>query len=193
MACSTTISSIEVLVAADLGRRWDWTNEEKIRIVEESLQGFRQGSAAARRYGLSRSLLTRWRREHRSGLLSGPSRQAFVALAISPPEPPPCTVSARPMAGVAVQITVELVNGRLLTIPATLDLDVLPVFCQSWTHHDRVSGRSEGVDRGRCDGHALRHEQLGAEDTGRAWPRSSWRRGVLLLRSQGRSDQGPVA
>lgn len=50
MSCSTIISPIEVLVADDLGRRRDWTNEEKIRIVEESLQGFRQGSAAARRY-----------------------------------------------------------------------------------------------------------------------------------------------
>jgi transposase len=123
MSCSTIISPIEVLVADDLGRRRDWTNEEKIRIVEESLQGFRQGSAAARRYGLSRSLLTRWRREYRSGLLSGPSRQAFVALAISPPEPPPCAV--RPIDAVAVQITVDLVNGRRLTIPTTLDPDVL--------------------------------------------------------------------
>ncbi|WP_311043654.1 hypothetical protein [Rhizobium lentis] len=33
------------------------------------MHGFRQGSPAARRYGLSRSLLTRWSREYRSGLL----------------------------------------------------------------------------------------------------------------------------
>ncbi len=70
MSCATIISSIEFFSADDLGRRRDWSDEEKVRIVEESLQGFRQGSATARRYGLSRSLLTRWRREYRSGLLN---------------------------------------------------------------------------------------------------------------------------
>lgn len=125
MSCTTVISPIEVLAADDLGRRQDWKDEEKIRIVEESLQGFRQGCAAARRYGLSRSLLTRWRREYRSWLLSGPSRQVFVPLATSPPEAPPCDMAARPVSGGGIQITVDLVNGRRLTIPTTLDPDIL--------------------------------------------------------------------
>jgi transposase len=85
MSCATIISPIEVLSADDLGRRRDWSDEEKIRIVEESLQGFRQGSATARRYGLSRSLLTRWRGEYRSGLLSISATTGFVPLSISPP------------------------------------------------------------------------------------------------------------
>jgi len=63
MSCATVVSQIEVLPADDLGRRRHWTDEEKIRIVEESLRGYRQGSATARRYGLSRSLLTTWRFE----------------------------------------------------------------------------------------------------------------------------------
>ena len=88
MSCATVISPIEVLPAVDLGRRRDWTDEEKIRIVEESLQGYRQGSATARRYGLSRSLLTTWRREYRSGVLGGTAAHGFVPLAISPPESP---------------------------------------------------------------------------------------------------------
>nr|WP_321186328.1 transposase [Rhizobium sp. SJZ105] len=50
MSSSTIISPVEVLAADDLGRRRDWTNEEKIRIVEESLEGSRRGSAAARHY-----------------------------------------------------------------------------------------------------------------------------------------------
>jgi transposase len=78
------ISPIEVFSADDLGRRRDWSDEEKVRIVEESLQGFRQGSVTARRY-LSRSLLTRWRREYRSGLLTGSASPSFVPLAIPPP------------------------------------------------------------------------------------------------------------
>ncbi|MGO7733164.1 IS66-like element accessory protein TnpA [Rhizobium leguminosarum] len=78
----------EVLSADDLGRRRDWSDEEKVRIVEESLQGFRQGSVTARRYGLSRSLLTRWRREYRSGLLSVSASAGFLPLTVTPPAAP---------------------------------------------------------------------------------------------------------
>lgn len=125
MSCATVISPVEILPADDLGRRRDWTDEEKIQIVEESLRGFRQGSATARRYGLSRSLLTRWRREYRSGLLGGSLRQAFVPLALSPPEAPPREATAKPVSGGDVQITIDLVNGRRLTIPTALDPDIL--------------------------------------------------------------------
>lgn len=125
MSCATVISPIEVLSGDDFGRRRDWTDEEKIRIVEESLRGFRQGSATARRYGLSRSLLTRWRREYRSGLLSSSSQQAFVPLALSAPEASPCDGTPRPVSGGDVQIRVDLVNGRRLTIPTTLDPGIL--------------------------------------------------------------------
>jgi len=85
MSCVTIISPIEVLSSDDLGHRRDWSDAEKVRIAEESLQGFRQGSVTARRYGLSRSLLTRWRREYRSGLLSVSASTSFVPLSISPP------------------------------------------------------------------------------------------------------------
>jgi transposase len=43
-----------------LGRRW--SEDEKLKIVLESLQAPRQVAATARRYGVSRSLLLRWRR-----------------------------------------------------------------------------------------------------------------------------------
>ena len=39
------------------GRRQRWTEDEKLRIVAESLSGARQGSSTARRHGISRSLL----------------------------------------------------------------------------------------------------------------------------------------
>jgi transposase len=39
-----------------------WSEEEKLKIVLESLQAPRQVAATARRYGVSRSLLLRWRR-----------------------------------------------------------------------------------------------------------------------------------
>ena len=50
-------SRIEVLSVVDKGRRRDWTDAEKVRIVEESLRGFRQCAATARRYEISRALL----------------------------------------------------------------------------------------------------------------------------------------
>ena len=124
MSCATVISPIEVLPGDHFGRRRDWSDEEKVRIVEESLQDFRQGSVTARRYGLSRSLLTRWRREYRSGLLNVSAATSFVPLSISPPStsfemaPPP-----RPEDDMTIEIS--LPNGRRLTIPTSLDPTIL--------------------------------------------------------------------
>lgn len=125
MSCATIISPIEVLSADDLGRRREWSDEEKVRIVEESLQGFRQGSATARRYGLSRSLLTTWRREYRSGLLSVSASHAFVPLSISPPAAASCEMTALPQSKDDKTIEIDLPNGRRLTIPASLDTAIL--------------------------------------------------------------------
>jgi transposase len=124
MSCATVISPIEVLSADDLGRRRDWSEEEKVRIVEESLQGYRQGSATARRYGLSRSLLTTWRREYRSGLLSVSASTGFVPLSLSPAAASPeMTAPLRSDGDKTIEI--GLPNGRRLTIPASLDPTIL--------------------------------------------------------------------
>jgi transposase-like protein len=53
---------IEILSAEDVPRRRHWSDAEKIRLVEESYLGHRQVSATARRHGISRGLLTVWRR-----------------------------------------------------------------------------------------------------------------------------------
>lgn len=58
MACASFVSPIEIFAADEVGRRRHWSDEDKIRIVEESLRSYRQGSATARRYGISRSLLS---------------------------------------------------------------------------------------------------------------------------------------
>ena len=65
MSYSTHSPSIEIFTAGEVGRRRHWSDEDKLRIVEESYRGVRQGSATARRYGISRSLLSIWRREFR--------------------------------------------------------------------------------------------------------------------------------
>jgi transposase len=55
---SRQIGRLEVV---ETGRRRRWSEDEKLRIVLESLQAPRQVTATARRYGISRSLLLRWR------------------------------------------------------------------------------------------------------------------------------------
>jgi transposase len=124
MSCATLISPIELLSVDDVGRRRDWSDEEKVRIVEESLQGFRQGSVTARRYGLSRSLLTRWRREYRSGLLHVSASTDFVPLSISPPPAASLEMGPRRPEDDRM-IEIGLPNGRRLTIPASLDPTIL--------------------------------------------------------------------
>lgn len=125
MSYATTNSHIEILGSEDLGRRREWTDEEKIRIVEESLRGHRQGSATARRYGLSRSLLSIWRRDYRRGELGGTAGHAFMPLTISAPEAAPVEASMLPGSGHEVRIEIALPNGRRLTVPATLDPGIL--------------------------------------------------------------------
>ena len=124
MACAKVISDFEVLSAGDAGRRRDWTDDEKIRIVEESLLGHRQGSATARRVGISRSLLTRWRAEYRAGRLSriGPT---FTAVTVAPDAAPVvgCEGPSPPVAAPTTESTIEIVlrNGRRMAVPVSID------------------------------------------------------------------------
>lgn len=55
----------ERLEVVETGRRRRWSEDEKLEIVLESLQAPRQVAATARRYGISRSLLLRWRQSFR--------------------------------------------------------------------------------------------------------------------------------
>ena len=59
---SAQVSRLEVV---ETGRRRLWSEDEKLRIVAESLSGPRLVSATARRYGISPGLLYTWRRAFR--------------------------------------------------------------------------------------------------------------------------------
>lgn len=125
MACAKVISEFEVLSVDDTARRRGWTDEDKVRIVEESLWGHRQGSATARRHGLSRSLLTRWRGEYRAGLLGAVGTAVFAPVAVTPEVRPVPQVGG--LLGVSPEMTLEiaLTNGRRVTVPAGIDPSVL--------------------------------------------------------------------
>jgi transposase-like protein len=119
MLCAKVFSDFELLAVEDAGRRRAWTDEDKVRIVEESLRGHRQGSATARRHGISRSLLTRWRSEYRAGLV-GRVRPMFTPVdvtadAVSAPR------LVSPDTSGAATIEIVLSNGRRVIVPSSVD------------------------------------------------------------------------
>lgn len=118
---------IEVFSAADVPRRRHWDDADKIRIVEESFLGYRQASATARRHGVSRSLLTIWRRQYRAGELGVDSPPSFIPLAVSPMAPAavPATAREAPHDTPDVQLEIVLRNGRRLLVPSSVDPEVL--------------------------------------------------------------------
>lgn len=124
MACAKVVSEFEVLSVEDAARRRAWTDEDKVRVVAESLRGHRQGSATARRHGLSRSLLTRWRAEYRAGLL-GSGMLMFAPLAVTPKVSAAPPVAASLGASPELKIEIALANGRRVTVPAGIDPAVL--------------------------------------------------------------------
>ena len=79
---SRLVSRLEVV---DMGRRRRWSDDEKLRIVVESLSGSRLVSSTARRHGISRSLLTTWRRQFRvEPRTDGEAGSEFVPAVVAP-------------------------------------------------------------------------------------------------------------
>ncbi|WP_206607960.1 IS66-like element accessory protein TnpA [Ferruginivarius sediminum] len=105
----------------DTGRRRRWSDAEKLRIVEESYAGHRQASATARRHGISTSLLYRWRRNARAGLLGQAGRApAFVQATVLET---PAVAQRRDNA--AGRMEIHLANGRRITVGPDVDADAL--------------------------------------------------------------------
>ncbi len=111
---------IEVLSAADGERRRYWSDDDKLRIVEESFIGHRQAAATARRHGICRSLLTTWRRQYRNGEL-GFSRPVSFAPVTVAKAPAPQTNSVDPCPPPDCQVEIVLANGRRLIVPVGVE------------------------------------------------------------------------
>lgn len=95
-AITEPVRRIEVFTGA--GRRRTWSDEDKARIVAESLTGEESVCAVARRHGLSPQQLFGWRRQLRQ-VAEGAEPQApqFVPAVIeaTPPERPRKRVKSR--------------------------------------------------------------------------------------------------
>jgi transposase len=111
---------IEVLSAADAVRRRPWGDPDKLRIVEASFSAPRLVSATARAHGISRSLLTTWRRLAREGKLGVQPAPSFAPVMLTP-EAAPRTHPASS----AERIEIVLVNGRRLIVDAGIDAEAL--------------------------------------------------------------------
>ena len=106
------ISRLEIV---DTGRRRRWSNEAKLRIVEESFSGPRLASATARRHGISNQLLFAGRKVYREGRLG--DRSGFVPAMIVPEQLEKGTGTG------CRRIEIVMANGRRVII-VDCDVDV---------------------------------------------------------------------
>jgi transposase-like protein len=121
MAVPTDRSEVSRLEVVETGRRRRWTEGEKLRIVAESLSGLRLVvSLTARRHGISRSLLTAWRRQFRVQVPADAEGPGFVPAVVVPEAPAksaPALTSSR--------MEIVSTNGRRIIIDTGLDVAAL--------------------------------------------------------------------
>ena len=116
------------LNVVELGRRRRWSEDEKLRIVMESLEAPRLVSPTARRYGISRSLLMAWRRALKVERAAPDPAPAFVP-AVLVPEPAAEAKAAprrsRPRQAVQGRMVIEVGRGRRVVVDGAVDAEAL--------------------------------------------------------------------
>ncbi|KWV56636.1 insertion sequence protein [Rhizobium altiplani] len=117
------LQRIEVFTGT--GRRRDWSDEEKDRIVAESYSGEMSVSAVARRHGLSPGQLFTWRRQVRSQAKQEALPMFVPAVIDRPAELPPTlrkttTRSSRPIAAIELEVGGAIVRIASGTDRATI-------------------------------------------------------------------------
>lgn len=119
MDSHTRSTQVERLEVVETGRRRRWSEDEKLKIVLESLQAPRQVSATARRYGLSRSQLLLWRRSFRVEQKHAAERQIGFVPAVVAPEPEEAAPAPAGSADGAIEI--EFPRGARMRITGAVD------------------------------------------------------------------------
>jgi transposase len=115
-------AQVERLEVVETGRRRRWSEDEKLQIVLESLQTPRAVSSTARRYGISRPLLLKWRRSFRAEP-NGPEGQqgCFVPAMVVAAETAP-TEAAAPASG---RMVIIVASDRRVIVDASVDAAAL--------------------------------------------------------------------
>jgi len=111
---------IQVLSVSDTGRRRRWTDDEKVRIVEESHRDGVTLAEVARRHEISRSQLYDWRYRHKHGMLDG-GRPQFLRLL---PVGGSSGSDAGPVSRSSV-MAIGLGAHCRVTVPADFDMDAV--------------------------------------------------------------------
>lgn len=122
------VSRLEVI---HTGRRRRFTEDEKLRIVAESFAGRGRASATARQYGISRSLLNRWRKSVRQGLHGQKHPDGFVPACVMPEtfvpvkQVPVPAAMEHPVASACGRMEIVAANGRRVVVDSSVDVDAL--------------------------------------------------------------------
>jgi transposase len=105
-------------------RRRRWSYDEKVRLVEETLQDGETVCGVARRHGITPSLLFTWRRQARAGHLDG-GTAALVPVEITASPAPTCAPVLPPAQHASVGIIeIELLGCRI-RVGREVDADML--------------------------------------------------------------------
>ena len=118
----------ERLTVVELGHRRRWSEEEKLRIVMESLAAPRLVSAVARRHGITRSLLSDWRRTLKvERVVSKPAPVFVPAVVVSEPPLPAKTAPCRraPRQAAQGRMVIEVGRGRRVVVDGAVDAEAL--------------------------------------------------------------------
>ena|SRR5215204_3702021 len=119
---SHKLSAFSRLEVVETGRRRRFSEDEKLRIVLESMAAPRLVSATARRHGISRSLLLTWRRAFQAE--ATPS--SFVPAVIVPEPPPrPPQIALSPARAGQGRIEIVLARGRRVVVDGAVDPEAL--------------------------------------------------------------------
>jgi transposase len=112
-------------VLPGVSRRRVWSTEEKLRILAQSLAPGSSPRLTCRMHGISSGQLYTWRRQFRSGELTG-----FMPVSIAPePSVLPAPAAVAPVAPVAAPapgiVEVELPSGVKLRVSCDVEADAL--------------------------------------------------------------------
>ena len=119
---------IQVLSVSDTGRRRRWTDDEKLRIIEESYRDGGLLSEVARRHDISRSQLYDWRYRHKHGLL-GSAPQFLRVLPLEDASGGSDDEPASP----APVMTIDLGARCRVTLPSGFDMEAAARLINSLT------------------------------------------------------------